>query len=215
MGYKEIAVGNVIPVMDNLKNNNKISHKIFSMVVDDSGARHGGLIFWGGSNEQFYEPPLRYVDIQKQGFFNVTMDSVSIPRTGGSFCRGGCFAIVDSGTSLIGGPDKDIAPLNKMLGATPAEFGEFVLDCDTVKTLPDVHLTFGGQAFRVPAEKYVLKIPDIDGTDTCISGFMTIDIPGDNSPSWVIGDIFLSKFYVEYDMEKNRVGFANKKKTFS
>ncbi len=41
---------------------------------------------------------------------------------------------------------------------------------------------------------------------------MSIEIPGDHSPSWVIGDIFLSKFFVEYDMDRNRVGFANKKR---
>jgi len=34
------------------------------------------------------------------GFFNVTMDSLAVAGTGlhGHFCRGGCFAIIDSGT---------------------------------------------------------------------------------------------------------------------
>ena len=52
----------------------------------------------------------------------------------------------------------------------------------------------------------------LSGRVTCISGFMSLEIPGVNSPSWVIGDIFLSSYYVEYDMERNRVGFARKRK---
>lgn len=171
------------------------------------------MIFWGGSDSRFYVPPLRYAMVQKQGFYNVTMDSLRVPGFGqaGHFCRGGCFAIIDSGTSLIGGPTSEVTELNTMLGALPADFGEFVLDCDRVKDMPDVSLGFGGQEFVIPPEKYVLKLPDVGGSFTCLSGFMTLEIPGSNAPSWVIGDIFLSKYYVEYDMENGRVGFASKK----
>lgn len=131
-----------------------------------------GLIFWGGSDDRFYEPPLRYVPVQREGFFNVTMDSVEVPAIGprAKFCRGGCFAIIDSGTSLVGGPTKDVTELNRLLGGVSAEFGEFIVDCDAVPRMPDVHLTFGGQPFHIPADRYILKLPDIDGTFTCISG---------------------------------------------
>ncbi len=56
-----------------------------------------------------------------------------------------CFAIVDSGTSLIGGPSKIIHKINTQLGAVPAEWGEYVVDCDTVDHLPDISIGFGGK----------------------------------------------------------------------
>lgn len=43
---------------------------------------------------------------------------------GTSFCQGGCQAIADTGTSLIGGPTEEVKKLNDMIGATPIVGGE-------------------------------------------------------------------------------------------
>ena len=52
---------------------------------------------------------------------------------------------MDSGTSLIGGPKKIIHEINTMLGAVPAEWGEYVVDCAVVSKLPEVSISFGGK----------------------------------------------------------------------
>ena len=41
-----------------------------------------------------------------------------------TFCQGGCQAIADTGTSLIGGPTAEIEKLNTMIGASPVVGGE-------------------------------------------------------------------------------------------
>ncbi len=58
-------------------------------------------------------------------------------------------------------------------------------------------------------DSYVLKLPEENGDFMCLSGFMKLNIGG-----WVIGDIFLRRFYVEYDLERGRVGFAHKRGPF-
>lgn len=62
---------------------------------------------------------------------------------------------------------------------------------------------FSGREYLIEAKDYVLNVQG-----TCMSGFVGIDIPAPAGPIWIIGDVFLRKFYSVYDLENDRVGFA-------
>ncbi len=74
----------------------------------------------------------------------VTMDSVVVQGKR-SYCDLGCNAIIDTGTSLIGGPTDVIRDINSVLGARQIGQEEYAVECREVNELPDITLAFGGK----------------------------------------------------------------------
>lgn len=54
-----------------------------------------------------------------------SFSSINVGGKGsGSFCKGGCSGIVDTGTSLIAGPSDEVTALNQQLGGKASIAGE-------------------------------------------------------------------------------------------
>ncbi|KAI8828741.1 aspartic peptidase domain-containing protein [Chytriomyces cf. hyalinus JEL632] len=202
LGYDTIAVQKVVPPFYGMINQKLIDVPLFSAWLgDNADGGSGGEIMFGGIDTARFTGPLVWSPVVRKAYWevafsNFTVDGVSISVNAPS-------AAIDTGSSLIVTPTADADAINAKIGATKNAQGQFTVDCDAIPTLPDISLTISGVPHTLSAKDYILQVGGLKGS--CVSGFMGMDLPID---IWIIGDVFLRKYYTVYDLGNNRVGFG-------
>ncbi|KAM9846099.1 nothepsin [Aulostomus maculatus] len=208
MGYPSLAeiLGN--PVFDNMMVQKTVEEPVFSFYLSrkKSSSNPEGELLLGGTDEALYSGQINWIPVTAKGYWQIKMDSVAVQGVS-SFCPHGCQAIVDTGTSLIAGPTNDILSLQQLIGATPTNIGEFLIDCVRLSSLPHVTFVLGGIEYMLTAEQYVRK-EILGDRELCFSGFQAVDIISPEGPLWILGDVFLTEYYSIFDRGQDRIGFA-------
>lgn len=107
-------------------------------------------------------------------------------------------AVIDSGTSLIVG-GYDI--VNKITqGIVVKE------DCSNMSTLPNISFFIDNVEYELTPADYVLQMGSL-GKQECILAIMGANLPA-NFPYFILGDVFMRKYYSYFDKNTNQVGFA-------
>jgi saccharopepsin len=202
LGYDTIAVQRVVPPFYHMVNRGLIDEPVFSFWLNskDAGGDGGELVF-GGTNPKHYVGDIHYAPVKRKGYWEVELEKVSFGGEDLELDPVG--AAIDTGSSLIIAPSTLADLINKELGGKKNFAGQYVVDCARIPELPDFGFTFNGKEFKLTAEEYILQVQG-----QCISGFMGMDIPAPMGPLWIIGDVFLRRYYTVYDLGNDRVGFA-------
>ncbi|KAL4647820.1 cathepsin D-like [Arapaima gigas] len=207
MAYPSISVDGITPVFDTIMAAKLLPQNVFSFYINRDPKSHvGGELILGGTDQKYYQGELHYVNVTRQAYWQIKMDGVAV----GSqlmLCKGGCQAIVDTGTSLIAGPVQEIRALQRAIGALPLLMGQYIIDCKKIPSLPVISFTIGGKQFNLTGEEYIIK-ETILGVTVCLSGLMAINIPPPAGPLWILGDVFIGRYYTVFDRDADRVGFA-------
>jgi len=177
-----------------------IDEPVFSFRIGTS-EEDGGEAVFGGIDDSAYTGDITYVPVRRKAYWEVELtkvafgdDELELENTG---------AAIDTGTSLIALPTDIADMLNTQIGATKSWNGQYTVDCAKVPDLPDLTFTFGGKPYPLKGSDYILNVQG-----TCMSAFTGMDINLPGGSLWIVGDVFLRKYYTVYDLGRDAVGFA-------
>lgn len=141
--------------IDRLYNQGLIKRRMFCFILNHQTASIGGELQLGGCEVQ----PTVTIPLTHASYWQFLLSSITITSSNGAqtqVCRGGCQAIMDTGTSVITGPTSDVAIINKLLGARQTSGGEYRIDCGRTD-LPTITFLIQGQQFALTAKDYVVR----------------------------------------------------------
>lgn len=206
MGWDDISVDHVKTPLRALVDSKKLGANVFAFYLGSGGAV--GELVLGGVDPAHYIGDFDYHPVietapGKFGYWAIAMDDAKI---GGKSVTTVRKAIVDSGTSLLAVPKDDLQKIAAAVGAKPVApipplNKEYKIDCNSAG--PDVEFVIGGKSYTLKKADYVLN-----EKGQCLLGFLALDVPAPAGPLYILGDVFMRKFYVKFDEDNKQLGFA-------
>jgi len=211
MAFQSISVDDITPPFQNMLAQGLINEAVFAFYLSNEAAPplppliKGELII-GGIDRKHYTGELHYVNLTSETYWETQADKLVI----GDYTSTTKKVVLDTGTSILAGPTEEVKRIAKMVGAKPFPLqpSEYTVPCKDVAKLPNIEVTLGGRVFELTPNDYIIK----DENVICLFGMTGIDIPAPEGPLWILGDIFIRKFYTVFDYGNQRLGFAPMKK---
>ncbi|XP_077717967.1 pepsin F-like isoform X1 [Canis aureus] len=202
LAYPSLSLQGTIPIFDNLWKQGLIAQELFAFYLSKK-EEEGSVVMFGGVDHSYYRGDLNWVPVSKPFYWQLSMDSISV-NGAVIACSGGCEAIIDTGTSLLIGPSSVVLNIQKIINAKRSYSGEYMIDCSTINTLPDIVFAINGVNYPVPASAYIR-----DGQEgTCYSNFDEGRGGLFVSDSWILGDVFLRLYFTVFNRGNDTIGLA-------
>ncbi|UKZ78352.1 hypothetical protein TrVFT333_006089 [Trichoderma virens FT-333] len=178
-----------------------LQKSIFSVALARaSDGYNDGEVTFGATNPSRYTGSITYTSIPAGTDWSIPLDDMSY--NGKKASAGGINAYIDTGTSYMFGPAKNVKALHSVIdGAQSSDGVTWTVPCDT--TTPIV-VTFSGVDHSISPEDWVSPK---DSTGKCTSNVYGYEVV---SGSWLFGDTFLKNVYAVFDKDQTRIGFAKR-----
>ena len=171
------------------------------------------IIIFGGSDLSTYSP-LNFtnkIDVLDTGFWSVPLRTASLGTQLLNISSE--YAMVDTGTSLLSVYEADYAGLIARVvegfeSCAQPPGGFLGCNCNNSSDFPNITLTLGGYDIDISPEHYIQE----GGSEANRRCFLLIQsssfqLPG-GTPAWILGDVFIRGYYMEFDMQEMTIGIA-------
>jgi len=205
LAYDSISVGKVPSPFSNLIQNGQCDEPVFAFWLnrDTSNGSKGGELTICGTDKNYYEGEIHYAPVTRQAYWQIKVDSFAV---GSDKLDTPFEAVIQTGSAINFGPTSAVDLLHSILGAKKGSNGMYQIPCDKIPSFPHVTFKINGKDFTLAPDDYVLKLSGM-----CVSGFMPRDFPPPVGPLWLLGNVFMGRYYTVFDKGNNRVGFARSK----
>ncbi|CEL99302.1 unnamed protein product [Vitrella brassicaformis CCMP3155] len=204
LGFPSISVDGIEPPFVTMVKRGLVKEPVFAFYLGTANGMDGELVL-GGIDPKHYTGEIHYVPLAAENYWTVRLESLLV---GSDSINAGHVAIVDSGTSIMAGPSKLVDALAKKVGAHRFFLNpqEWVVNCKNIPTMPNISFELGGKMFELTPQDYTLKLGDSPFLP-CLFAFQGIDL-GNGPPLWILGDVFMRKYYSIFDYGNKRIGLA-------
>lgn len=199
LAFESLADDNITPFFVQLFESGQISNEQFAFDLSDGSPS----LTLGGYDES---RSIWWASLVSETYFEISLGNIEVDGTSLSSVSS---AISDTGTSYLVGPSADVAAIGAAIGAEySSRYGLYFVECEDMSSLKDIEITLQssahsseGQTFTFTADDYIFEYEEYDLCVVGMAGMSGLDF-------WILGDVFIRKYYTVYDMENGRVGFA-------
>lgn len=197
LGYPDLAIPGINPVLDSLMKGKSLKKNIIGFSFN----KEGGKTTFGYVDKNAYKGKIDYYKVIDKYYWTIEIKDIQLNGKSLGYCKDKiCKAAIDTGTSLIAGPSDELNTLlNKIL----------VDDyCIGIENAPVITFIFdNGKKYDLEPEDYILEFKQND-IKQCKALMMPVDVEEPHGPLWILGVLFMQKYYTVFDRDNNRVGFA-------
>lgn len=196
LAFSALSRGKEVTVLENAIKKGLLKEPVFAFYL---GHSTDGELTIGGVDDTKYTGKFHDVNLLSATYWEISVGSIVVGETE---IASRTTAVVDSGTSLITGPHEVVSKLVDAVGAKKYQ-NSYVVKCSDVSSMPNITLNIDGRPYVFTGKDLVLDA----GKNVCLFAFTQHDMPR-NAPQWILGDFFMRKYYVKFDLGKKAVGFA-------
>lgn len=194
-GILGLAYGSIsVDALPTFIDSSNLSDKSFAFYLHENP--DASFMTLPGYEESAKNGDFQYHNVIEQKYWSLNFTGASQGST--KIDVTGYKAVIDSGTSVLVGPAEIV---NKLTNGITVKS-----DCSNLSTLPTISFFLDNIEYQLTADDYVLKITE-KGVTECVLAVMGSAFPS-GFDYFILGDVFMRKFYTYFDKNNNRVGFA-------